>query len=344
MVMNSKDKDRTVQILAGLAIIMLIFISIINPQDHSILYNFFTWLTWPTIFFIAGYYININLKIGQSIVLAIKRYLIPYLVVGLLMIVINKVVQILQLNTWINAPFPAMRTGLKALLYGNGTPVTTIFGFFDTGIGLLWLLMALFVGTILTVLIAKVKKVPLAILIVILLAGVGFYLATFIQIPWSLEPAFIALPFMLFGLYYHRLVNWSAGTATILAALLVNLTMSASTGLTMEVAYTPFWILGTLTALISLAGLVVVANKLVNSTLLAKLANLFINIGSYFSLSLAVFIFIKTMIPMNNYIGRILPAGMISFIIIWLLMLIISFVIKLGIVKTVNVVRDQKGD
>ena len=128
MVMNSKD--RTVQILAGLAMIMLIFISIINPQDHSILYNFFTWLTWPTIFFIAGYYINVNLKIGQSIVLAIKRYLIPYLVVGLLMIVINKVVQLLQLNTWVNAPFPAMRTGLKALLYGNSTPVTTIFGFF----------------------------------------------------------------------------------------------------------------------------------------------------------------------------------------------------------------------
>ncbi|MFH7308839.1 hypothetical protein ACHWR2_08920 [Weissella paramesenteroides] len=58
MMMN--NKDRTVQILSGFSLMMLIFISIINPQNHSILYHFFTWLTWPTIFFIAGYTLNVN--------------------------------------------------------------------------------------------------------------------------------------------------------------------------------------------------------------------------------------------------------------------------------------------
>lgn len=339
MVMN--NKDRTIQILSSFSFMMLIFISIINPQDHSILYHFFTWLTWPTIFFIAGYSIDVNLKIGQSIFLAVKRYLVPYLSAGLLMIVMNKVVQLLQLNTWLNTPFPAMRTGLKALLYGNGSPVVTIFGFFDTGIGLLWLLIALFTGTLLMIFISKIKKMFWAVLIIILLGGLGFYLATFIQIPWSLESALIALPFMLFGVYYQKLDNWSAGSATVLAALIVHLTMSASTGLDMIVAYTPFWILGTLTGLISLAGVIVVASSLTKN---AALTNLFAKIGSYLSLNLVVFIFINTMIPINNYIGGLLPTGMLSFIIIWLIMLIISTVIKFGLVKILKTFSGQEGE
>ncbi|WP_404975236.1 hypothetical protein [Weissella paramesenteroides] len=329
MMMN--NKDRTVQILSGFSLMMLIFISIINPQNHSIMYHFFTWLTWPTIFFIAGYTLNVNTTLVAQIMMAVRRYLIPYFIVGILIIPLNKVVQLLHIQGWLNAPFLGMGKGLKALLYGNSAPVVTIFGYFDTGIGLLWILMSLFVASVLLSLITKIRSLYILIFCVVLSAGLASYLSTVIQLPWSIESAMVGLPFMLFGLKYKQMKDWSAGLATVIAAILVDWTVSMSSGLDMANANVPFWILGIVVAFISLSGLVVIANYINLKS--PKFSVFFSKIGSHLSINLAVFAFISTVIPVGNYVSHILSNGIVNLSIVLLIMLTITMIFKFYIVK-----------
>ena len=331
MVMNSKDKDRTVQILAGLVIIMLIFISIINPQNHSILYNFFTWLTWPTIFFIAGYMINEDNTIIEKALEAFKRYLVPYFVVGVLIIPLNKLIQLLHVQDWLNTPFAGMSKGLKALLYGNSSPTLTVFGYFDTGIGLLWILISLFVASLLMSIITKIRSLYISVFCVVFLAGLGSYLSSTVQLPWSLNSAMFGLPFMFFGVKYRTMKDWSAGSATIVAALILDGIFAMSSGLDMANANVPFWLLGNAVAFISLSGLIVFASY--TALVLPKVSIIFSTIGSYPNINFAVFSFINVMLPVGNYVSLLLSNGVVNLAIVLSITLVITLIIKFSIVK-----------
>lgn len=330
--MNNKNK--TIHILSGFTIIMLTFIQIINPENHHIIYNFFSWIAWPAIFFIVGYMRNKNLKMRESFVLSFKLYLLPYFIVGILIIIFNKIIQILNLEGWLHAPFPSMSAGLKALLYGNGNPVTTVFGYFDTGIGLLWLLVALFTTSVLMSIVIKINSFRLMIILVIILAGSGSYLSTMIQLPWSLESAMTGLPFMLFGFYFKNIKNWYVGAATFIASVLTNWTFSMSSGLDMANANVPFWLLGILVGWLSLIGLIIFVNYVIN--LFPRLSIIFIKLGSYLNITLASLAFVNSIIPVGNYISRILHNGIINLLIVLLITLAIVLIIKFIVIKVLS--------
>lgn len=191
--------------------------------------------------------------------------------------------------------------------------------------------MALFVASVLLSLITKVRSLYVLIFCVVLSAGLASYLSTVIQLPWSVESAMVGLPFMLFGLKYKQMKDWSAGLATVIAAILVDWTISMSSGLDMANANVPFWILGIVVAFISLSGLVIIANYI--DFKFSKFSKFFSKIGSHLSINLAVFAFISTMIPVGNYVSHILSNGIVNLSIVLLIMLTITMVFKFYIVK-----------
>lgn len=133
------SRRRTVNVLTGFVIIMLIMMQMIDKEQNMPWYRFLTWITWPSVFFIAGYAIKVNQKFIQIIKQSILRYLVPYFLISILLIGSSKIIQKFGLASLFMQPFQAIRVGVKAMLYGNGWPGATLLWQFETGIGLSWI-------------------------------------------------------------------------------------------------------------------------------------------------------------------------------------------------------------
>lgn len=330
--MQLLEKNRIVNILASIVTLMLVLMQMITIPDHPVIYNFLTWLTWPSLFFIAGYYMT-NKEGKASILHIIRCYLLPYIITGVLIVVVNKIMQVLHLaGEWVKIPFPSMKIGAVTMLYGNGWPTDTLIGHHDFGIGLLWILLALLFGVCIQLMIDKLRIQIVKVIISLVLMVLGFYLGTKVQLPWSLDAALIMQLYILLGKYFKTVVitNISA-PVTIGVGMLTVWLMSISSGpFELTLATTRYWFWGTITALLGLIMLILIANYL-TKLLSNPLYDYFVKLGDKQSINIAVLAFVNLMFPIAHYVSVIIKLPHGTFVIIWLVMVIIVFVVKLMI-------------
>lgn len=323
-----------VHVLLGMGIIFLAAIQMIDSQAHAYFYNFLTWFTWPSIFFAVGYLIDEKQKVLKSIFHYVKIYLIPYFSVGLFLIFINKIVQLFHLNPWLKTPFPAIKVGLKALLYGNGQPADTFVWPFETAIGALWILLALFCSSVINIVILKIKSINLRIISVLVVAVLGFYIGSVVQLPWSVQSAMIVQPFMLYGSQLKHSKKWQPTYAVLLAALISAWLMSYAGAYELTTAFSYHWILGTIMAFIAMNAVLSIA-YLIN-TRLGRLANLLIFLGKGLNINIVLLGFISLIIPLQLYVSKLFFFKEINFLTVWVLTIIIMGFVKLIINKGLN--------
>ena len=107
------------------------------------------------------------------------------------------------------------RYAALAALYGAGTPINNLLGkFFIPAIGAIWFLLAMFLANIFYSFIIKLTtkyKVSdnITTIIFIVTTFIGFYIAKFIQLLWSLDAVLVSLIFYWFGFLIkkYNLVN-----------------------------------------------------------------------------------------------------------------------------------------
>lgn len=336
--MQLLEKNRIVKILASIVTMMLVLIQMIKIPDHTLIYNFFTWLTWPALFFITGYYIK-EKETFTNIFNTLKYYLLPYILIGGIVIILNKLTQFFQLTKWINTIFPSIKKGALTLAYGNGTATNTLLGDIDFGVGLLWVLLALCFGTIIQIMIIKFKMKSLRVLISFGLMILGFYIGTIVQLPWSLNAALVMQPYLLLGYFFresnnaYKIKNINA-PATVGVGVLAVWTMAISNGaFNLTLASIRYWILGTVTAMIGLLMLMLIV-VFIEKILPAGWYKWFIRIGTHQSISIALLAFFSLMIPIYNYVNMWVTIPYISFIMVWSVVLIIVVGTK-GIIENV---------
>ncbi|WP_407124987.1 hypothetical protein [Weissella paramesenteroides] len=332
----------TVHILSSLAIILLIAIQMVDSYKHAFFYHFITWFTWPAIFFVAGYIMVGKPSIKKSFFDTVKAYLIPYFISGIALIFLNKLVQILGLSPWLNSPFPAIRVGLKALLYGNGWPAHTLIWPYETGIGLFWVLLALFCGSTVNIIIVQVKSITIQVISVLAIAILGFYLGSFIQLPWSIQSAMIVQPFMLYGSYFDKLKNWQPSFAAILVAVISAWIMSYADVFEATTAFSYHWILTMILAFIALNAMLAISWFINNRV--SKLANKLVLLAQRPNINIIILGFISSMIPISFYISKIPLLQKMNFEAIWLITLIIMISINILMNKVLHNEKKREGD
>lgn len=313
---------------------ILVLMQMIRVPDHALIYNFFTWLIWPVLFFIAGYYIK-DKNLFTNSVLTVKYYLLPYVFIGILMIILNKIIQFFNLTRWFNTIFPSMKIGTLTLAYGNGTATNTIFGPTNFGVGLLWVLLALCFGTIVHLVIIKLKVKFFKVLISIGLMILGFYVGTMVRLPWSLDAALIMQPYLLLGHFFNdfKIENIN-GPVTIGVGILAVWAMSISNGpFDLMQASMRYWFLGTITAVLGLLMSLLVA-MYVGRILSDSWCEWLIKLGNHQSINIALLACISLMMPIYNYVNTYISIPYVNFIMVWLIVLIIIVAIKL-IIKIV---------
>lgn len=325
-------RKRTVSVLTGVAIIMLIAMQMVSQQQNIAWYRFLTWTTWPMIFFVAGYAIKINQRIVQTLTQSILKYLVPYFLISLLLIASSKFVQMFGLTSLLNQPFQAIRVGVKAMLYGNGWPGATMFWQFETGIGLGWALLALFWGTIITTLIIKIKPLSLQIVLVVLITYGGFYVSRGVQLPWSFTSGVVVQPFMLLGHYFNDETRaWQPARATILAGGIISWIMSHNGAYELTVAQINHWIIGTLAAIIILEAILSIIWY--TSEHLSRWTMWLIGIGKHYSISIAILSFMTMIVPIKNQLNNIITTEWLVFMLAWVIVLLIIIVSKWAVIK-----------
>jgi len=325
------EKNRIVKVLASIVIVMLVLMQTITIQDHPIIYNFLTWLTWPALFFIAGYYANYKMD-KSNILHIVKRYLVPYIITGFLIIVINKIVQVLQLSSWINTPFPSMKIGVVTMLYGNGWPTDTLIGHRDFGVGLLWVLLALFFSICIQLVVNKIPVQFIKIITSLILMVLGFYLGTKVQLPWSLNAALIMQPYVLLGKSFKTVstLNINAPVTICVGLLSVWLVSVGSGPFELTLATTRYWFFGVITAILGLNMLIFTA-RYINKMLINRFYYWFVKLGEKQLVNIAVLSFVVSIIPVGRYVSSLIkiPHGVLIFI--WLMVFIIVLSVKVVI-------------
>lgn len=334
-IMNIRKK--TVGILTGLAIIMLIAMQLIDQQQNIAWYRFLTWTTWPMIFFAAGYTIKSNQKIIQTLQQSVLKYLVPYFLISVLLIGSSKIVQMFGLTSIFIQPFPAIRVGVKAMLYGNGWPGTTMFWQFETGIGLTWVLLALFWGTVITTLIIKIRPLFLQIVLVVLITYGGFYISRMVQLPWSFTSGIVAQPFMLLGHYFNDETKvWQPARATILAGVIISWVMAHNGAYELTVALINHWIIGTIAAIIILEAMLAIIGYMSISAHLTHLTRWLIDMGKHTNISITILAFITMIVPVKNHLNNMITAKWLVFLMALVIVLLIVIVMKWTVMKIMN--------
>lgn len=329
------SRRRTVNVLTGFVIIMLIMMQMIDKEQNMPWYRFLTWITWPSVFFIAGYAIKVNQKFIQIIKQSILRYLVPYFLISILLIGSSKIIQKFGLASLFMQPFQAIRVGVKAMLYGNGWPGATLIWQFETGIGLSWILLALFWGTIITTLVIKIKPLFLQIVLVALLTYGGFYLSSIVQLPWSFTSGLVAQPFMLLGYYFNdEKKAWQPARATVLAGAIISWVMSHNGSYELTVALINHWIIGTVAAMIMLEAMLSIVWYI--NKRLPRFSGWLIKLGKYWYVDFAVLGYITMIVPIKHYLNNLIAIEWLDFVIACLVVLFIIIIIKWIVIKSVS--------
>lgn len=253
-------QENPVRSLVGLTFILLVVGQLINAQQHTYINRFLTIVTVPTIFFTVGYFFNKTKSFRFFLLDGIKKYVVPYAVASMVVIVMNKIATRL---TEINRPFPDTRTIIKTFGYGIGWPTNTLFGQSSFGVGLVWLLLAIFLATIIFKIITQLEKNWLIVVAVILVTALGYWFRIIVQLPWSLEAAMIAQPFIYFGFLIKKYQSMPMSIATFFVGIIMWFVSAINGTFDFIVAYNPHPIFGTIASLFAISVVYVLHDKII---------------------------------------------------------------------------------
>ncbi|SCB77948.1 hypothetical protein [Weissella bombi] len=255
------DKQRNrMRSLVGLAFIILFIEQLVNAQQHIHIYQFLTIVTVPTIFFAVGYFIDVAGSFKSFLVNGLKKFVVPYVVTGIAVIVLNILAGHL---TWLNRPFIDTKTIIKTFGYGIGWPTDTLLGQSSFGVGLVWLLLAIFWATLIFKALTKFKKRWLIITAIILVTAAGYWFRTLVQLPWSFEAAMIAQPFIYFGFLIKERENMPMSIAAFFVGIIFWFISGVSGAFDFTVAYNFHPIFGTVASLFAVSVIYICHNKFI---------------------------------------------------------------------------------
>lgn len=278
------DKQRNrMKSLVGLAFIILFIEQLVNAQHHIHIYQFLTIVTVPTIFFTMGYFLDTAKSFKCFFINGLKKFVVPYIGTGIAVIVLNILAKHL---TWLNQPFPDIKTIIKTFCYGIGWPTDTLLGQSSFGVGLVWLLLAIFWATLLFKLLTKLKKRWLITTAIIVVALVGYWFRTIVQLPWSVEAAMIAQPFIYFGFLIKERENMPMSIATFFVGIIFWFISGVSGSFDFTVAYNFHPIFGTVASLFAVSVIYVCHNKIIYPIKPAKIILTYI--GNYLILDIII--------------------------------------------------------
>lgn len=286
--------------LIGLIFILLMLEQVINAQQHLHIYQLLTIVTVPTIFFSVGYFLDSTQSFFHLLINGIKRMVIPYAIVGVLIIVLNIVTS--QLS-WFKQPFSNIKTIMKTFAYGIGWPTDTLLGQSSFGVGLVWLLLAIFFATLIFKLVSQLKQPWLRVAATILLTAAGYWLRTIVQLPWSLEAALIAQPFIYFGSLIKDQQKMPMTLATFFVGIILWSISSISGAFDFTVAYNPHPIFGTLASLFAVSVIYVFHDKVIYP--IKPLRIILKYLGDHFILGISVITVVLLFVQLNSGMANV---------------------------------------
>ena len=166
------------------------------------------------IFFVLSGYLHKDKYYSKIITGGFFNLLLPYIFTSFIMIMLTAVSLHFH-PIYLGRIADSTRYAALAALYGAGTPINNLLGkFFIPAIGAIWFLLAMFLANIFYSFIIKLTtkyKVSgnITTIIFIVTTFIGFYIAKFIQLPWSLDAVLVSLIFYWFGFLIkkYNLVN-----------------------------------------------------------------------------------------------------------------------------------------
>lgn len=158
----------------------------------------------PVFFFISGYYLNTRRTIPQFIANKARTLLIPYVTTCVVIILIAFCFTILKNFIEIPGNY-SVAHWLKASLYAYGARIRS--PYVMPAIGALWFLWALFWSTILLRVLLRLPPIA-RLLIVCILFILGQISIKYVQLPFSIQPAFTALLFVYLGFLLKGARDW----------------------------------------------------------------------------------------------------------------------------------------
>jgi fucose 4-O-acetylase-like acetyltransferase len=286
--------------LVGLVFILLMIEQVINAQQHIHIYQLLTIVTVPTIFFAVGYFIDSTRSFSHLLLNGIKKMVIPYVITSIVIMALNILAS--QLS-WIKQPFSDVKTIIKTFAYGIGWPTDTLFGQSSFGVGLVCLLLAIFFATLIFNLVTKLKKSWLMVIAIIMLTAAGYWFRTIVQLPWSLEAALIAQPFMYFGSLIKDQQKMPMTLATFFVGIILWSISSISGAFDFTVAYNPHPIFGTIASLFAVSVIYVFHDRVIYQ--IKPLQIILKYLGDHFILGLSVATLVLLFIQINSVMANV---------------------------------------
>lgn len=295
-------KTENVKIITGVVFILLITIQLLNAQFHGYILNLLNVVTVPAFFFTVGYNLDVSKTRRQTILNSMKKYLLPYVLVSLVFIILNKLFQLINKPELFVSPFSSMTAGLKTFAYGIIWPTNTLFGNSDFGVGLIWLLLGMFFAIIIfSICVYRLSKTWQQIIVVITFTLFGYILNQFVQLPWSFEAACVVQPYIYFGYQFKNHEQWRMEFSTFLVGIILWFALSRTGSFDFGVANIPHWILGTVGSLFSIACLYYFSDKvLIKVPVLRELISY---LGKHYRKGIISIAFINEFLQVKNYLS-----------------------------------------
>ena len=168
--------------------ILMVVIGHTNFPYNNFIYSFHM----PLFFFISGYFLK-DISIKEEIVKGYKRYLIPYLIFGIISIILGNLKQLL-----LGQELFRFKNSFFALINGMSLEYVKTYGF------VLWFLLALFFGRIIVVFLNKVIRSQVGIILLLIVAG---KISIMFKSPFCISQGILAAFWINFGYLYFKKIK-----------------------------------------------------------------------------------------------------------------------------------------
>lgn len=180
----------TIDQAKGLAILLVVLGHISSPAG-TFIFSFHM----PLFFFLAGIFIKTSYSSREYLAKGVERLIVPFLIFGALGLFATFIKDIL-----LHRPLEPLQESLTGLLFWADTNHMHHYGF------VLWFLPALFWGRIFIFLSVKHLQWHPAILVGASVI-VAWLSAQYLTLPWGLDKALVALPWIMMGAVFNRYLD-----------------------------------------------------------------------------------------------------------------------------------------
>lgn len=196
--MDTKKRIHYVDAAKAIAIILVIighcYWTIAIPRLGRLIYSFHI----PLFFIVSGFFLK-NMALKKAIEKYAKAYLWPYLMIGLLIILVGIIKCLVQEDSWNNLVY----MNIVKIIWGSNFESDVLFGSIPH-IGPSWFLLALFWGCIAFTVLNKIKDRVAQICLLALAASFSVFSSKIIKMPLSLQGGAICVTYLYIGNYIIR--------------------------------------------------------------------------------------------------------------------------------------------